>query len=117
MKAEPVQTRVPAIDHDIADATRTIDCELQGLTALRDAMAGPLGDRFAAAVAAIAEAPGRVIVTGVGKSGHIARKIAATLASTGKPAHFLHPAEASHGDLGIVTPQDIVLALSWSPAR
>jgi arabinose-5-phosphate isomerase len=92
----------------------TVECEIQGLTALRDALAGPLGAPFAAAVAALAEAPGRAIVTGVGKSGHVARKIAATLASTGKPAHFLHPAEASHGDLGIVTPQDIVLALSWS---
>src|ERR1700722_2076987 len=57
---------------------------------------------------------GRVIVTGMGKSGHIGKKIAATLASTGTPALFLHPAEASHGDLGMITPKDIVFALSYS---
>jgi arabinose-5-phosphate isomerase len=62
----------------------------------------------------MAAAPGRVIVTGMGKSGHIARKIAATLASTGRPATFIHPAEASHGDLGMVQNGDVVLAISWS---
>jgi arabinose-5-phosphate isomerase len=62
----------------------------------------------------IAGAEGRVIVTGMGKSGHIGAKIAATLASTGTPAFFVHPAEASHGDLGMITPQDVVMALSWS---
>ncbi len=62
----------------------------------------------------MAQAPGRIIVTGMGKSGHIARKIAATLASTGRPATFVHPAEASHGDLGMVQNGDVVLAISWS---
>ena len=95
-------------------AMETIACELRGLESLREAFAGPLGDAFARAVDVIAVAPGRVIVTGVGKSGHIARKIAATLASTGKPAHFVHPSDASHGDLGMIRENDVVFALSWS---
>ena len=69
---------------------------------------------FAAAVEALLASNGRVVVTGMGKSGHIARKVAATLASTGTPAFFLHPAEASHGDLGMVGAGDVVLAFSWS---
>lgn len=73
-----------------------------------------LGDSFVRAVRALHDAPGRVIVSGIGKSGHIARKIAATFASTGTPAYFVHPAEASHGDLGMVTGDDIFLALSYS---
>jgi arabinose-5-phosphate isomerase len=75
---------------------------------------GPLGTAFAAAVELIREARGRVIVTGLGKSGHVARKIAATFASTGTPAFFVHSAEASHGDLGMITPDDVIVALSWS---
>ncbi len=89
-------------------------CELRGLESLRDALAGTMGGAFSRAVSVLDGAAGRVIVTGVGKSGHIARKIAATLASTGKPAHFVHPSDASHGDLGMVRPEDAVLALSWS---
>lgn len=73
-----------------------------------------LGDAFVQAVRALHDAPGRVIVSGMGKSGHIARKIAATFASTGTPAYFVHPAEASHGDLGMVTGDDVFLALSYS---
>ncbi|SEO83058.1 SIS domain-containing protein [Methylobacterium sp. ap11] len=69
---------------------------------------------FGAAVAAIHDIPGRVIVSGIGKSGHIGRKIASTLASTGTAASFIYPSEASHGDLGMITQQDIVIALSWS---
>jgi arabinose-5-phosphate isomerase len=95
-------------------AVDTVSCEIRGLESLREALLGPLGIAFAKAVEALTEAPGRVIVTGVGKSGHIARKIAATLASTGKPAHFVHPSDASHGDLGMVRKEDVVLALSWS---
>jgi arabinose-5-phosphate isomerase len=95
-------------------ALDTITCELRGLEALRDALKGPLGDAFARAVDVITDATGRVIVTGVGKSGHIARKIAATFASTGKPAHFVHPSDASHGDLGMIRENDVVLVLSWS---
>ena len=81
--------------------------------ALMDLAAG-LDASFARSVGLLAGITGRVIVTGMGKSGHVARKIAATLASTGTPAFFVHPAEASHGDLGMITPDDVVLALSWS---
>ncbi len=77
-------------------------------------VAAGLGDDFAAAVDLIDAIEGRVVVTGMGKSGHVARKIAATLASTGTPALFVHPAEASHGDLGMITTADLVLALSNS---
>lgn len=94
----------------IATARRVIETEAQGLTAL----AATLDHSFARAVAAILGARGRVILSGMGKSGHIARKIAATLASTGTPAQFVHPAEASHGDLGMVTADDVVLLLSNS---
>lgn len=99
------------------DATRAIQMGRQALTVESRALAelAPrLGEVFAAAVARILACPGRVAVMGIGKSGHVGRKIAATLASTGTPALFVHPAEASHGDLGMVTPSDIVLALSNS---
>ena len=98
----------------IASARRTLTVERDGLDALAAALAGPLAAPFAEAVGLILPAKGRVIVTGMGKSGHVGSKIAATLASTGTPAFFLHPSEASHGDLGMVTPADVVLALSWS---
>ena len=77
-------------------------------------MGSALGQEFTRAVIGIAAARGRVIVTGMGKSGHVGRKIAATLASTGTPSHFVHPGEASHGDLGMIMPDDVILALSWS---
>src|SRR5262249_20851708 len=73
-----------------------------------------LGRAFIAAVDLISGARGRLIVTGMGKSGHVGRKIAATFASTGTPAFFVHPSEASHGDLGMITPDDVIIALSWS---
>lgn len=79
-----------------------------------EALAEAVGDSFARCVDIILSSKGRVIVTGIGKSGHIARKIAATLASTGTPSQFVHPAEASHGDMGMVTQQDVVLAISNS---
>lgn len=97
-----------------ATLLRTIALEVDGLKALHDALAGELGARVLDAVAAVLAAPGRVIVTGMGKSGHVGRKIAATMASTGTQAHFVHPAEASHGDLGMIGREDVVLALSWS---
>jgi len=78
------------------------------------ALAARLGDAFVAAVDLILHCQGRVVVSGIGKSGHIARKLAATLASTGTPAFFVHPAEASHGDLGMITPEDVVVMLSNS---
>ncbi|WP_435164969.1 KpsF/GutQ family sugar-phosphate isomerase [Falsirhodobacter sp. 1013] len=94
----------------LATARRVIETEAQALTALGVA----LDDSFAAAVEMILGAKGRVIVSGMGKSGHIGKKIAATLASTGTPAQFVHPAEASHGDLGMVTADDVALVLSFS---
>ena len=102
----------------VLSALRTIATERKGLDALEEAIRstgeGGLGAALSEAVKTISAAPGRVIVTGIGKSGHVARKIAATLASTGEPAFFVHPAEASHGDLGMVQIGDVVLALSWS---
>jgi arabinose-5-phosphate isomerase len=95
-------------------ARRAIETERAGLAALSAALDGPLGAAVEAAIVLIAGRQGRVIVTGMGKSGHIGRKIAATFASTGTPAHYVHPAEASHGDLGMIQPQDAILALSWS---
>ncbi len=102
-----------AADHSLA-GVRTVLAEIEGLNALAAALQTSLRARFDEAVEAILKAEGRVVVTGMGKSGHIARKVAATLASTGTPAFFMHPAEASHGDLGMVTQSDVVLAFSWS---
>src|SRR5437899_7655261 len=98
----------------VQSALRTLDAGSSGIAALAAALRGPLGTPFAEAVELIRQAKGRVIVTGLGKSGHIGRKVAATLASTGTPAFFVHAAEASHGDLGMITPDDVIMALSWS---
>ena len=98
----------------VQSALRTLDAEGSGIAAIAAALKGPLGPAFAAAVDLILKSKGRVIVTGLGKSGHVARKIAATFASTGTPAFFVHAAEASHGDLGMITGDDVILALSWS---
>jgi arabinose-5-phosphate isomerase len=98
----------------IASALRTLEAEAGGITALDAAIRGELARPFIAAVELIADATGRLIVTGMGKSGHIGRKIAATFASTGTPAYFVHPGEASHGDLGMITKDDVIMALSWS---
>jgi arabinose-5-phosphate isomerase len=100
----------PTPHPDIATARRVLALEAEALTAL----AAGLDDRFSQAVSRLAAATGRVVVSGMGKSGHVARKIAATLASTGTPALFVHPAEASHGDLGMIVAGDAVLALSNS---
>jgi arabinose-5-phosphate isomerase len=98
----------------VASALRTLAAEREGLEAISASLSGELGHRLQQAVELIGAAKGRVIVTGMGKSGHVARKVAATLASTGTPAYFVHPGEASHGDLGMIHTDDIVLALSWS---
>jgi arabinose-5-phosphate isomerase len=98
----------------VASALRTLETEREGLAALAAAMCGGLGPAFVAAIDTIRRARGRLIVTGMGKSGHVARKIAATLASTGTPAFFVHAADASHGDLGMITSDDVMLVLSWS---
>jgi len=99
-------------------ALKTLRLAREGIEALdlalNSAAIDGLGARFVAAVTLISGASGRVIVTGMGKSGHIARKLAATLASTGTPAFFVHPAEASHGDMGMIQEGDVILALSWS---
>src|SRR6201982_1824289 len=97
----------------IACAVRTLDAEASGISALAAAIHDGLGQAFTAAVDLIRQARGRVIITGMGKSGHVGRKIAATLASTGTPAYFVPPGEASHGDLGIITRDDVIMALSW----
>lgn len=94
----------------VATGRRVIAIEAEALASL----GGALDESFARAVARMLDAKGRVIVSGIGKSGHVARKIAATLASTGTPALFVHPAEASHGDLGMITRDDVVLLLSNS---
>jgi len=111
----PIKTKLKAIPadsgqaSDLAAAGRVLSYAADALRTLAEA----LGGEFTQAVATILAARGRVIVSGMGKSGHIARKIAATLSSTGTPAHFVHPAEASHGDLGAITRQDVLLMLSW----
>lgn len=94
----------------IAIAQRTIQMEAEAVLALKD----QIDSQFTRACQLVLNCQGRLVVTGIGKSGHIARKIAATLASTGTPALFLHPSEASHGDLGMITRQDVVLCLSNS---
>jgi arabinose-5-phosphate isomerase len=97
-----------------AVARRILGCFADGLGVLEAALANGLAADFERAVCLMHDCKGRVIVTGMGKSGHIGQKIAATLASTGTPAQFVHPAEASHGDLGMITANDVILALSWS---
>lgn len=97
-------------DHTLQLARETLDIEASALLQLK----ARLDDRFVQAVNKVLQAQGRVVVTGMGKSGHIGRKIAATLASTGTPAMFVHPGEASHGDLGMIQNIDVVLAISNS---
>jgi len=98
----------------VRSALRTLATEMAGLEALSGVLNDGLGTAFVEALEKIKSARGRLIVTGMGKSGHIGRKIAATFASTGTPAYFVHPGEASHGDLGVITPDDVIIALSWS---
>ncbi len=98
----------------VASARRALATEADGLAQLLKAIDETLAAPFSKAVDLIAKAPGRIIVSGIGKSGHIGRKIASTLASTGTPAMFVHPAEASHGDLGMITAQDVIIMLSNS---
>ena len=94
-----------------------IRTQADGLVALAARLEGAMAAPFAAAVDLVlrcGETRGRVVVTGMGKSGHVGRKIAATFASTGTPAYFVHPGEASHGDLGVISRDDVIIALSWS---
>src|SRR6478609_7782013 len=98
----------------IDSALRTLDAEGGGIAAITAALQSDLRAPVAAAADLIGNGNRPVIVTGLGKSGHIGRKLAATFASTGTPAFFVHAAEASHGDLGMITIDDVILALSWS---
>ena len=110
---QPVSPRTDSSNSshdDLASARRVLKLEAEALVMLGQS----LGDDLVAAVDILFSAKGRVIISGMGKSGHIGRKIAATMASTGTPASFVHPAEASHGDLGMITPDDAVLILSNS---
>ena len=95
-------------------ALRTIKAEKSGLADLERALGNGLSVPFSEAVRKIRATPGRVVVTGIGKSGHVGAKVAATLASTGTPSFFVHPVEANHGDLGMITTRDAIIALSWS---
>lgn len=97
-------------DEIIKSAVRAVDAEIKGLKAMKN----NFGDSFVKAVQMITAIKGRVIISGMGKSGHIGQKIAATLSSTGTPTFFVHPGEASHGDLGILTEQDLLLTISNS---
>ncbi len=106
----PGQPGVFSAERVLALAARTFEIEARALHSL----AARQDDGFARAVQAVLQCRGRTVVMGIGKSGHVGRKVAATLASTGTPAFFVHPAEALHGDLGMVTPGDVVLAISNS---
>lgn len=97
-------------NNDIINAINTINCEIEAIEELKNL----LDENLSKALDMIEEAKGRIILTGMGKSGHIAKKIAASLASTGTPSFFMHPAEASHGDLGMVTEDDVIIAISNS---
>jgi arabinose-5-phosphate isomerase len=99
----------------VQSAARTLELESEGLSALQAALQQQqLGQAFGEAVEMLSGAKGRVIVTGIGKSGHVGQKLAATFASTGTPAFFVHPSEASHGDLGMIAKDDAIVAISWS---
>jgi arabinose-5-phosphate isomerase len=106
----PAAAPTPSDFDFAASGRRVLDIETRGLTAL----AGRIDGAFSAACRLVLAGRGRVVCTGMGKSGHIARKIAATLASTGTPSFYVHPGEAGHGDLGMITDDDVVLALSYS---
>lgn len=110
----PVAARKRQAERAVASALRTLDLERDGLGLLAAAIKAGLSQAFSNAVARLTAVTGRVIVTGIGKSGHVGQKIAATFASTGTPSFFVHPSEASHGDLGMITRDDLILALSWS---
>ena len=108
------QKQVVPSDTHLESLSRTIETEKQGLDVLQAALSQGLSAAMLQIAELIEKSGGRVLLTGMGKSGIIGRKIAATFASTGTPSHFLHPAEASHGDLGMIGQNDVVFALSWS---
>lgn len=100
--------------HALQLACDTLQIEADAILSLKQRLAGSDADAFCQAIQLSLNCTGRVVVSGIGKSGHIARKIAATFASTGTPAFFVHPAEAAHGDLGMITAQDVFIAISYS---
>jgi arabinose-5-phosphate isomerase len=106
----PSAAALPDADRAVAMGRQVLEIEAAAVAAL----GRRLDDSFRAAVAMILESRGRVVVSGIGKSGHIARKLAATFASTGTPAYFVHAAEAVHGDLGMITRDDVLIAISNS---
>jgi arabinose-5-phosphate isomerase len=97
------------MSRDLEEAGRVLDIESRAILALK----GRLGESFIKALDLIQNCEGKVVVTGMGKSGQVGRKIASTMASTGTPAIFLHPAESSHGDLGVLAPNDVIIAISY----
>jgi arabinose-5-phosphate isomerase len=108
---------IPSMNNPISAAPRALDLAREVLdieAAAVQALSARLDENFLHALNVILRCEGRVIVSGMGKSGHIARKIAATMSSTGTPAYFVHPGEASHGDLGMITSEDVIIALSYS---
>lgn len=112
---KPALREVTSYESPVMETARTVLLtEIAGLQALAGFLTPSAGQGFEQAIEMILALPGRVIVTGVGKSAHVARKIAATFASTGQPAYFVHSGEAGHGDLGMITPEDLVIALSYS---
>lgn len=113
MTADPGRLAVTP-SNGVISALRTLDLEGAGLAAVADALQAELAEPFERAIGILGTVKGRVIVSGIGKSGHIGQKVAATFASTGTPAFFVHPSEASHGDLGMITRDDVILAMSWS---
>ncbi len=114
MPKKLLQNPVPLGAQWRASARLALATEFEGMRHLIAALDGALGDGLVLAIETIGKARGRVVLTGMGKSGHVCRKIAATLASTGTPAMFVHPAEASHGDLGMITTDDVILMISNS---
>ncbi len=113
-KSPPKAFDIKSAQRALDLACNTLQIEADAILALKDRLSGKPGDAFAQAVALLLQCNGRVVVSGIGKSGHIARKIAATLASTGTPALFVHAAEALHGDLGMITQNDVLIAISNS---
>lgn len=101
----------PAAPHA---AMKSLELGINGLVLLQDALAGDLGTAFTRALEMIEACKGRLIVVGVGKSGHIGAKLASTFASTGTPSFFVHPTDASYGDLGMISREDTILIISWS---
>ncbi len=114
VRSKPKNAKAFAKSAITKSAKRTLQLESQGLAELLEAVGGRMVGAFSRAVEILSSATGRVIVTGMGKSGHVGHKMAATFSSTGTTAFFVHPSEASHGDLGMISSDDVILAMSWS---